>query len=85
MSNVRALLTRVAKLEASRVAPRSPFELVYGSMDAFADKVQADMAAGKLDSTDAPILIASLRRWHKDRVWQGWQRFRNGMSEFGAR
>ena len=83
MTNVRAMLTRVAKLEAARVAPRSPIEVAYGSMDAFADKVQLDVAVGKLDSTDAPILVECLRRWHKDQVWAGWQRFRNGMSEYG--
>lgn len=43
------MLARVAKLEAARVAPRSPIEVAYGSMDAFADKVQLDVALGKLD------------------------------------
>jgi hypothetical protein len=72
-------LTRVAKLEAARVAPKSPFEVAYGSMDAFADKVNADIGAGKLDSWDMPVVLAVLHRWHKDRVWAGWQHNSNGM------
>ena len=54
-------------------------------MDAFADKVQFDMASGKLDPGDMPLVLAALRRWHRDRVWQGWRYHRNGMSEFAAR
>ena len=78
------MLARVAKLEAARVAPRSPFEVSYGSMDAFADKVQVDVAAGKLDGTDMAMVVAALHRWHRDQVWAGWRYHRNGMSEFGA-
>ena len=83
-SGVRAMLARVAKLEAARVAPRSPIEVAYGSMDAFADKVQLDVALGKLDSRDMPLVLAALHRWHRDRVWSGWRYHRNGMSEYGA-
>ena len=49
MSNVRALLTRVAKLEQARATPKSPFELAFGSFEAFEDKVNADLLAKKLD------------------------------------
>jgi hypothetical protein len=73
------MLARVQKLEAARVTPKSPFEVAYGSMDAFADKVNADIGAGKLDSRDMPLVLAALHRWHKDRVWTGWQHHRNGM------
>jgi hypothetical protein len=78
------MLARVAKLEAARVAPRSPFEVAYGSMDAFADKVQLDVAAGKLDGIDMAGVVASLHRWHRDQVWAGWRYHKNGMSEYGA-
>ena len=78
MSNVRALLTRVAKLEAARAAPRSPIEVAYGSFGAFEDTVNADIGAGKLDGTDMPMVLAALARWHRDRVWHGWTRFANG-------
>ena len=78
------MLVRVQKLEAARAVLKSPIEVAYGSMDAFAIKVQVDVVAGKLDRTDAPVLVASLRRWHADRVWAGWRYHRNGMSEYGA-
>ena len=78
MPNVRALLTRVAKLEAARVAPRSPIEVAFGSMEAFADRVNADIGAGRLDGIDMPMVLAAVARWHRDRVWDGWTRFANG-------
>lgn len=61
----------IAKLEAARVTPRNPIEVFYGSMDAFADKVQVDVAAGKLDR-DFPI--EGIRRMHVDGCWGGWSR-----------
>lgn len=79
MSGVRSLLTRVARLEAQRATPRSPIEVAYGSMDAFAEQVQAEIDAGKLDRADMPVVLAALRRWHDDAVWQGWSRQRNGV------
>ena len=82
MSNVRALLTRVAKLEAGRIAPRSPVELAYGSFDTFADNVNADIGAGKLDAVDGPLLLNAIRRWHRDGVWQR-QQARNAVWDFG--
>ena len=84
MSGVRAMLARVAKLEPARVAPRSPIEVAYDSMEAFADKVQLDVALGKLDSRDMPLVLAAFHRWHRGRVWSGWRYHRNGMSEYGA-
>lgn len=80
MANVRALLTRVAKLEAARAAPRSPIEVAYGSMDAFAE---ASEHLG-LDPVDWPIVLQCLRRWHDEGVWEGWQRSGNRVWENGA-
>jgi hypothetical protein len=71
------MLSRVAKLEAQRAAPQSPIELAYGSMDAFAEKAEADIAAGKLDSRDFPIILNCLRKWHRDGLWAGWTRQSN--------
>ena len=45
------MLARLATLAAARVAPHSPFEMAFGSMEAFADKVQGNVAAGRLDDT----------------------------------
>lgn len=83
-SGVHAMLARVARLEQARIAPRSPFEVYYGSMNAFTDKVQVDVAAGKLDGIDMAMVLAALHRWHRDQVWSGWRYHRNGMSEYGA-
>ena len=82
MSSVRALLTRVGKLEAGRVTPRSPIEVAYGSFDAFADTVNTDIGAGKLDAVDGPLLLNAIRRWHRDGVWQR-QQARNAVWDFG--
>ena len=79
------MLARVAKLEAARVAPRSPFEVAYASMDAFEDRVNEQVAAGKLDGIDMAMVLAALHRWHRDQVWSGWRYHHNGMSEYGAR
>ena len=85
MSNVRALLTRVAKLEAARVTPKSPFELAFGSFDAFADKVNADIGAGKLDRVDGPLLLNAVLKWHRDRLWRGFRYHNNGQPQYADR
>ena len=66
MPNVLCTLRRVQRLEQARVTRRSPFEVAYGRMDAFADKVQVDVAAGKLDRKDITMVLAALHRWHRD-------------------
>lgn len=85
MRNVRALLTRVAKLEAARVTPKSPIETAYGSLDAFADKVNADIAAGKMDKVDGPLLLQAVRKWHRDRLWSGFRYHNNGQPQYADR
>ena len=85
MSNVRSLLTRVAKLEAARVTPRSPFEVAFGSLDAFADKVNADIGADKLDKVDGPKVLQAVLRWHRDGAFGQWTRYRNQAWEYGGR
>lgn len=67
----QALLALIPDAEAAVVLPRSPIEVAYGLMNAFADKVQVDVAAGKLDSRDMPPVLAALHRWHRDQVWSG--------------
>lgn len=63
------MLARVQRLEQVR-RPTSPFELDYGSLDAFEAEVWADINAGKLDSTDMPVVLGAIRRWHSDGVWK---------------
>lgn len=66
MAGVRGMLQRVAKLEAQRTPKPSPIEAIYGSVDAFADEVQAKVGEGKLCPVDMPVVIECLRRWHRD-------------------
>ncbi|QZP07084.1 hypothetical protein [Caenibius sp. WL] len=66
MSSVRSLLSRVQRLEKARTVPRSPFEVAYGSLDAFAEEVQAGIDAGAYDRIDMPIVLICIRRWHSD-------------------
>ena len=85
MSNVRALLTRVAKLEAARVSPLSPFERAFGSLGAFEDKVRGDIDAGKLDRVDGPLLLQAVMKWHRDGCFGHWAQNRNRAWEYGGR
>lgn len=86
MTNVRGMLRRVQKLEKARQPPPrrpSPIEVAYGSVDAFADAAQAGIDAGKLDRDDMAVVIASVRRWHSDKVWDQWHHTGHRMQERG--
>lgn len=72
MPNVKGMLARVQRLEVAR-STASPIARLYGSFEAFADGVQADINAGKLDRTDMPVVLDCLRRWERDGIWQGQQ------------
>ncbi len=85
MATVRALLSRVAKLEHSRAAPRSPIEQAYGSLEAYEDEVNAGIDTGRYNSRDMPLVLSAIRKWHRDQVWGNWQYQRNGAWEHGAR
>lgn len=85
MTSVRSLLTRVAKLEAARVTPKSPFEVAYGSFGAFEEKVTADIDAGKLDGVDGPLLLGAITKWHRDMLWSGFRYHNNGQPQYAAR
>lgn len=73
MAGVRSLLARVARLEQVKAPAMSPFERDYGSVEAFAAFAQGQMDAGTLDRRDGPHILAAVRRWHDDRVWDLWQ------------
>jgi hypothetical protein len=85
MTSVRSLLARVARLEAARVTPRSPFEVAYGSLGAFEEKMQSDIDAGKLDSTDGPLLLGAIAKWHRDMLWSGFRYHNNGQPQYASR
>lgn len=66
--SVRAMLARVRRIEQAR-APSSPFERMYGSLDAFEAECRAGIEQGIYDGTDMPVVIASIRRWHTMGAW----------------
>ena len=71
MRAVRALQKRVARIERAAMPRPSPFELVYGSFDQFVEhEVLPGIEAGALDHDDMVDLIAALRAWESDGVWQ---------------
>lgn len=80
MSSVRSLLERVSRLEAARSSLKSPVELVYGSLEAFADRTRADVDVGLLDRDDmlGPDgnggVLRAIQAWHSQQVWGAWRR-----------
>ena len=69
MPGVRSMLARVARLEGL-VAPPSPIERVYGTIEAFIAETQAGIEAGTYDPTDMPQILQAVVRWHRQGVWQ---------------
>jgi hypothetical protein len=69
MAGVRALLTRLARLEHAKTLALSPYERDYGSLDGFAAFVHAEIGAGTLDPLDGPLILDAVRRWHADALW----------------
>lgn len=69
MAGVRGMLQRVAKLEAQLALRLTPIAALYGSTEAFAADCMAEVEAGKLCSTDMPIILDCLRRWDREGSW----------------
>jgi len=65
------MLTRVPRLEQAR-APTSPFVRAYGSFEAFADFVRAEVEAGLIDRRDMlgadgnGGVLRALLRWDRE-------------------
>lgn len=85
MTTVQSLLRRVQRLERARETPQSPFEVAFGSLGAFEDKVTADVAAGKLDRVDGPMMLNAVRKWHVDALWSGFRYYNNGRPQYANR
>lgn len=66
--SLRTLQRRVAKLEKGRKPTPSPFVILCGSFEAFADATYAEVEAGKLGSDWLPILDI-LRTWEASGLW----------------
>ena len=73
MAGVRSMLARVGRLERTDAPTVSPFERQYGSLDRLAEAWRAMMDSDTLDRRDGEALIAIMRRWQSDRVWDLWQ------------
>jgi hypothetical protein len=67
--SVRAMLARVQRLEQAR-RPTSPFEIWFGSVDAWEAECQSGIDAGLLDRTDVPFVMMAVRRWHSEGAWR---------------
>lgn len=66
---MRSMLTRVRRIELARTPALSPFETAYGSLDAWEAECQAGIDTGQLDPRDMPVVMLSVRRWHREGVW----------------
>jgi hypothetical protein len=79
------MLGRVKHLEEAHRVQRTPFELMFDSLDAWEAAVRAGVAAGKLDARDmvgadgSGGVVRAIRGWHeqglfglwvRDRVWE---------------
>jgi hypothetical protein len=60
-------------LEQAQRVPRSPFEVAYGSLEAWEADWQASIDAGTMCPIDGPVIIACVRRWHRDGVYATWR------------
>ncbi|MBS0483214.1 MAG: hypothetical protein JSR96_13930 [Proteobacteria bacterium] len=70
--SLRNLQRRVAKLEQARRPNLSPFAAIYGSFDAWVERdVLPGIEKGLLDGADMIVIIAALRRWESNGVWDG--------------
>jgi hypothetical protein len=63
MLSTRTLLNRVARLEAARAPKLSRIARAYGSFDAFAEQIRAEVEVGVLDR-DFPL--PHLERWERE-------------------
>lgn len=63
MSAVLSLLARVRQLEKGR---ESPWDRLVGPIEEFDAFINDGIAQGQLDPRDAPIVIASVRRWVRE-------------------
>lgn len=70
MSQVRALLERVRRLEHRQAGP-SPIEIWYGSFQVFEEQTQKQIDARRLCEVDMPVIVYILRTWHADGVKLG--------------
>lgn len=70
MAGIRALQKRTAKLEKADMPTPSPFAQWFGSFDAWVEQdVLPGVASGALAADDMVELVAALRAWETEGVW----------------
>lgn len=70
MVALRAFHRRVLKLEEVGKPKPSPFTICFGSISAFVDTVIIpDIQGGLVDKNDMVDIIAAIRRWEADGVY----------------
>ena len=47
--------------------------------------MQSAIDAGKLDSTDGPLLLGAIAKWHRDMLWSGFRYHNNGQPQYASR
>jgi hypothetical protein len=68
--SLRALSRRVARIEQRRTPRPSPIVVMYGSFDHFVSiEFQPAWDSGSMAKDDILEIIAALRRWEEDGVW----------------
>lgn len=69
--SLRALQRRTACLEKGGKPRPSPFTVWYGSFDVWVEKeVLPGIESGALDGADMIVVVAALRRWERDGIWE---------------
>lgn len=68
MAGRRALLARVSRLERVRESP----VFVHLASPEFEAEMRAGVEAGRYDAKDMEIILASVQKWARDRVWELW-------------
>lgn len=63
--SVRALLTRVARLEQARVGP---WAAIIGTPEQFASDCQRGIDEGRYDRLDMPVLVQAVSRWVREGI-----------------
>lgn len=66
MAAVRGMLARLQRLEVACHPRKSPIAKGWGSFEAFAEQIRAEIDAGALDR-DFPL--THLERWEREGVW----------------
>jgi len=70
MAGIRALQKRMARLEDAEKPTPSPFVQWFGSFDAWVEQeVLPGVESGALGADDMVELVAALRAWETEGVW----------------